>query len=139
MSFAEVVRPEACHHVKLRILLVEMRDLDPLSVVRPTASEEVRLALDYSVMEKEPLGKNLLPKPQGKEHPTRFLSAQGKLGSARKILPCLNLRTWRNLLVRMMSQVVGSLLDSFDFELGLKPTFNFKGFRLGLVMMKPKS
>jgi hypothetical protein len=62
-SFVKVVRPEACHHVKFLILLVEMRDLDILLVVRPAASKEVRLALDCSVMEKEPLGKNLLLKP----------------------------------------------------------------------------
>jgi hypothetical protein len=61
-SFTEVVRLEASRPVKLRVPLVEMRDLDLLPGVRPTASEEVRLALDYSVMVKEPLGISLCPR-----------------------------------------------------------------------------
>lgn len=92
------------------------------------------------MIEKELLCKDLLLKLQGKEHPSRFLFAHGTPGSARKILPHLNLRTWRNRLVRMMGRVVGSLMGcSFAFGLCLKPTFSFKGFRLGWVMTKPKS
>lgn len=88
------------------------------------------MALDCSVMEKKPLVKDVLPNPLGKEHP----------GSARKILPHLNLCTWRNLLVRILGQFVGSLLGrSFASGLGLKPTFGFKGFCLRRVMTKPKS
>jgi hypothetical protein len=42
--------------------------------------------------------------------------------------------------VRLMGRVFGSLMGhSYPFGLGLKPTFSFKGFRLGKVMMKPKS
>jgi hypothetical protein len=42
--------------------------------------------------------------------------------------------------VRMMGRVVRSLMGrSFAFGLGLKPTFCFKGFRLGWVMTKLKS
>jgi hypothetical protein len=91
-------------------------------------------------MENEPLAKDLLLNPQGKEHLARFLFAEGTPGLLRKILPRLNLRTWGNLLVRMMGRVVGSLLGRlFAFGLGLKPTFKFKGFRLGRVMTNPKS
>jgi hypothetical protein len=137
-SFAEMVRSKG--PIKLRVPLVERRDLDLLPVVRPTASEEVRLALGCSVMKKEPQGKDLLLKLQGKEHPVRFLSTQGTPRLARKTLPHLNLCTWRKLLVRMMGQVVGLLMGrSFAFVLGLKPTFSFKGFHLGRVMTKPKS
>jgi len=93
------------------------------------------MALDYSVMEKKPLVKDLLLNPLGKEHPARILSAQGTPGSARNIFPRLNLCTWRNLLARIMGWVVGSLLShSFAFRMGLKPTFNFKAFHLGRVM-----
>jgi hypothetical protein len=137
-SFAEVVRSEG--PVKLQVPLFEGRYLDLLPAVRPAASKEGRLALDCFVIEKELLGKDLLLKLQGNEHPSRFLSACGTPGSARKILPHLNLRTWRNRLVRMMGWVVGSLIGcSFAFGLCLKPTFSFKGFRLGWVMTKPKS
>jgi hypothetical protein len=60
LSFAEVVRLEG--PVKLRFPLVERCDLDLLLVVRLAILEEVRLALDCFVMEKEPLGKDLLLK-----------------------------------------------------------------------------
>jgi hypothetical protein len=92
-------------------------------MVRPAASEEVRLALDCFVMEMEPLGKDLLLKPQVKEHSTRFLSTQGTPGLVRKILPRLNLGTWKNLLVRMMGRVVdGSFVC---FRAGSKTHFQF--------------
>jgi hypothetical protein len=74
-SFVGVVRLEG--PVKLQILRVERRDLDLLLAVRLAASEEVRMALDCSVLEKKPLGKDLLLNLQGK--------AQGALGSARKV------------------------------------------------------
>jgi hypothetical protein len=122
-SFTKVVRSEAYRPVKLRFPLVEMRDLDLIPAVRPTASKEVSLVPDCSVMEKEPLGKDLLLKLQGKEHPARFLSAQGTPGSTRKILLRLNLRTWRNLLVRMMGRIlVGSFVC---FQARSKTHFQF--------------
>jgi len=107
-SFAKVVMSEGPD--KLRIPLVERRDFDLLATVRPTATEEVRLALDCSVLEKEPLGKDLLLKLQGKEHPACSLSAQGTQGSARKILLRLNMRTCWNHLVRLMGWVLGSFV-----------------------------
>lgn len=58
------------------------------------------------MLEKDPLGKDLMLILQGKEHPTRLLSAQGTPGSTRKSLPRLNLRMWRNFLVRLVGQVV---------------------------------
>jgi hypothetical protein len=118
-SFVEVVRLEG--PIKLWVSRVERRDLDLLTV-RPVASKEVRLALDCFVMEKEPLGKDLLLKLQGKEHPACFLYAQGTPGLARKIMPRLNLRTWRNLLMRMMGQVVGLFVC---FWVGSKTHFQF--------------
>jgi hypothetical protein len=121
LSFAEVVKSKG--PVKLRVPLVERRELDLLPTVRPVASEEVRLTLDCSVMEKERLGKDLLLKLQGKEHPTRFLSAEGALGSARKILPRLNVGTWRNLLVRMMGRIVD--WSFVCFQAGSKTHFQF--------------
>jgi len=45
--------------VKLRVPLVERCDLDLLSAMRPADSEEGRLALNCSVMEKELLGKSI--------------------------------------------------------------------------------
>jgi len=62
-SFAEVVRSEG--PVKFRFPLVE-RSADFLPTVRPTTLEEVRrISLDYSVLEKEPLGKDLPLNLQG--------------------------------------------------------------------------
>jgi hypothetical protein len=56
-----VVRSEG--PVKLRFPLVERSDIDFLLAVRPAAPEEVRMIpLDCSVLEKEPLGKDLLLK-----------------------------------------------------------------------------
>jgi len=124
-SFAEVVRSEG--PFKLQISQVERRDLDLLLAVRPAASE-VRLALDCSVLEKKPVGKDLLLNLQGKDHHARLLSAQGAPGLVRKSLPRLNLQTWRNILVRFVGQIVGSLMGrSLAFGLGLKPIFSFKG------------
>jgi hypothetical protein len=68
--------------------------------------------MDCSMLEKEPLGKDLLLNLQRKEHSARLLSAQGTPGSARKTLPHLNLRTWRNLIVRLVGRVVGSFVCS---------------------------
>jgi hypothetical protein len=125
LSFAEVVRSEG--PFKLQISQVERRDLDLLLAVRPAASE-VRLALDCSVLEKKPVGKDLLLNLQGKDHHARLLSAQGAPGLVRKSLPRLNLQTWRNILVRFVGQIVGSLMGrSLAFGLGLKPIFSFKG------------
>jgi hypothetical protein len=56
-SFAEVVRSEG--PVKLRCLLVERRELGFVPAVRLAVSEEVTPYLDYSVMEKNLLGKDL--------------------------------------------------------------------------------
>jgi hypothetical protein len=109
--FAEVVRSEG--PVKLQVPLFVGRYLDLLPAVRPAASKEGRLALECFVIEKELLGKDLLLKLQGNEHPSRFLSAHGTPGSARKILPHLNLRTWRKHLVRMMGWVVDRLFVCF--------------------------
>jgi hypothetical protein len=132
LLFVEVVRLEASRLVKQRVPLVEMLELDLLPTVTPKDSEEARMALDCFVMEKKPLVKDLPLNPLGKEHPACVLFVQGTPRLARKILPHLNLRMWRNLLMRMMGWVVGSLPScSFAFGLGLKPTFSFKGFRLG--------
>jgi hypothetical protein len=140
LLFVEVVRLEASRLVKQRVPLVEMLELDLLPTVTPKDSEEARMALDCFVMEKTPLVKDLPLNPLGKEHPACVLFVQGTPRLARKILPHLNLRMWRNLLMRMMGWVVGSLPScSFAFGLGLKPTFSFKGFRLGRVMTNPKS
>jgi hypothetical protein len=92
-SFAEVVRSKG--PVKLGIPLVEWHDLDLLPAVRLAASEEVRLAMDCYVLEKESLGKDLMLNLQSKGLPARLPSAQGTLGSARKSLPSLKLWTWR--------------------------------------------
>lgn len=54
----EVVRSEG--PVKLRIPPAERIELGFLSAVRLAASEEVRVAMDCSVLEKELLGKDRL-------------------------------------------------------------------------------
>jgi len=88
LSFTEVVRSE----VKLRIPLIERSDLEFLPAVRPEAPVR-RIPLDYSVMEKDLLGKDL----QVKGHPARLLSAQDTPGSAHLLTwPRLNLRTWNS-------------------------------------------
>jgi hypothetical protein len=135
-SFAEVVRSQGL--VMLWIPPVERRELDLLLVVRLAAPEVVRLAMDCSVLEKEPLGKGL--NLQSKGLPARLPSTQGTTGSARKPLPRLKMRTWMNLLVRMVGRVIGSLMGrSVGFGLGLKPNLRFLGFCLGRVLAKPKS
>jgi hypothetical protein len=59
--FAEVLRLEGL--VKLQIPLVKRSDLDFLPTMRPATLEEVRrIPLDCSMLEKEPLGKDLLLK-----------------------------------------------------------------------------
>jgi len=132
-SFAEVVRSQG-----LVMLRIERRELDLLLVVRLAAPEVVRLAMDCSVLEKEPLGKGL--NLQSKGLPARLPSTQGTTGSARKPLPRLKMRTWMNLLVRMVGRVIGSLMGrSVGFGLGLKPNLRFLGFCLGRVLAKPKS
>jgi hypothetical protein len=136
-SFAEVVRSE----VKLRTPLIERSGLDFLPAMRPAVSEEVRrIPLDCSVMEKDPLGKDLLLNLQSKRHPARLLSAQGTPGSTRLLTwPRLNVWTW-NILVKVLSQVVGSFVGHpCAFGLALKPTSSVKGFRLGRVLTKPKA
>jgi hypothetical protein len=102
-SFAEVARLEASRSVKLWVPLVEMCELDLLPTMRPGDLEEARMALHCFVMEKKPLVKDVLLNPLGKEYP----------GSARKILPRLNLRTWRNLLVRILGSVRWVFVGSF--------------------------
>jgi hypothetical protein len=104
------------------------------------SSEEVRLAMDCSVLEKEPLGKDLMLNLHSKGHPACLPPAQGTPVLARKSLPHLKLRAWRNLLVRLVGRVVESLLGrSFGFGLGLIPNLSSKGFRQGRVLAKPKS
>jgi hypothetical protein len=103
----EVVRSEG--PVKVRIPPAKRRELDFLPAVRLATSEEVRVAMDYSVLEKEPLGKDWLLNLQSKGHAARLPSAQGTPGSARKPLPHLKLWTWRNLLVSLVGRVIDSL------------------------------
>jgi hypothetical protein len=137
-SFAEVVRSEG--FVKVQISPAERRELSFLLAVRLAASEEVRVTMDCSVLEKEPLGKDRLLNLQSKGHLARLPSARGTPGSARKPLPHLKLQTWRNFLVSLVGWVVGSLLGrSSGFGLGLRPNLRFKSFRLGLVLAKLKA
>jgi hypothetical protein len=112
-SFAEVVRSEG--FVKVQISPAERRELNFLLAVRLAASEEVRVTMDCSVLEKEPLGKDRLLNLQSKGHLARLPSARGTPGSARKPLPHLKLQTWRNFLVSLVGWVarlgLGWVLD----------------------------
>jgi len=140
-SFAEVVRSEG--PVKMRCPPIERRELDFIPTVRLADSEEVRLALDSSELEKEPLGKDrllILQRQQSKGRPACLCSAQGILESMRKPLPHLKLRMWGNLLVRLVVRAVDSLLGrSSGLGLGFRPNLRFKGFCMGRVLAKSKA
>jgi hypothetical protein len=110
-SFAEVVRSKGS--ITLQFSPIERRELDFLLVVRLAASEEVTLALDCSVLEKTTSGKDLVLGLQSKGHLARSPSAQGVQGSTRKSLLRLNLRTWRNFLVRLVGRVIDGPLVWF--------------------------
>jgi hypothetical protein len=140
-SFAEVVRSEG--PVKMRCPPIERRELDFIPTVRLADSEEVRLALDSSELEKEPLGKDrllILQRQQSKGRPACLCSAQGILESMRKPLPHLKLRMWGNLLVRLVVRAVDSLLGrSSGLGLGFRPNLRFKGFCMGRVLARSKA
>jgi hypothetical protein len=119
---------ETIHPVRMWVPLLETCDLDFLPMVRFEDSEDMRSAVDCSMLEKFLLGlmvKATLLCLLGKKLLERCLSNRGTSGSARKTRAHLNLRTWRKLLViikLVVGRVVGNLLGRVGgFGLGQNP------------------